>query len=65
MSEIALTKEDINFAGYLVGQIKSRCEKEDGSVDLLKMGLLMAYINYIINYASTITVLNKMINNGR
>jgi len=61
MSKVVLTEDDLNFCANIVGQIKAYCTEKDGGVDLVKLGLLIAYINYILNYASTVTVLNRMI----
>ena len=60
MSKVVLTEDDLNFCANIVGQIKAHCT-ENGRVNLVKLGLLIAHINYILNYASTLTVLDRMI----
>ena len=60
MNKVVLTEDDLNFCANIVGQIKAYCTEND-KVDLVKLGLLISYINYVLNYASTVTVLNRMI----
>jgi len=58
--EVLFTKKDLEFAYGIANQIKEYCRNEKG-VDLIKLGILLSYIGYMLNFASTSVVLNRMI----
>lgn len=58
--EVLFTKKDLEFAYGIANQIKEYCRNEKG-IDLIKLGILLSYVGYILNFASTGVVLNKML----
>jgi len=58
--EVLFTKKDLEFAYSIANQIKEYCRTEKG-IDLIKLGILLSYVGYILNFASTGVVLNKML----